>query len=64
MSEVTRFDLEQEILRCWTITNDLKVFAEMCSDSDQFNSLADNYEIHFEKLWKTFETLIQEGKIK
>lgn len=64
MSEVTRFDLEQEILRCWTITNDLKVFAEMQIESDKYSVLAENYEVHFEKLWKTFETLIKEGKLK
>ena len=64
MNEVTRFDLEQEILRCWTITNDLKTFSELSVGSDKYETLAENYEIHFEKLWKTFETLIAQGKIK
>ena len=59
-----RFDLEQEILRCWTITSDLKVFVEQNATPEAYSALAGVYDIYFDKLWNTFEQMIQDGKIK
>lgn len=58
-----RFDLEQDILRCWTIVDDLKKFSQQTASSDQYQALAVTYDVHFECLWKTFETMLRDGKI-
>ena len=58
-----RFDLEQEILECWKVTNDIEMFIEQGSSVEDFKTLTAYYEKKFDRLWSTFETLIQEGKI-
>lgn len=55
-----RFDLEQEILECWGITADLKTIAQVAPSTESYEALRTLYEIKFEKLWKTFETMISE----
>jgi hypothetical protein len=52
-----RFDLEQEILECWKILNDLK-------ENMEINNLIDYYEQKFQILWSTFEELVKKGFIK
>jgi hypothetical protein len=55
-----RFDLEQDILECWKVTNDIKLFEEQGGD---LNVLSKYYDQKFDRLWNTFEMLIKEGKI-
>ena len=55
-----RFDLEQEILECWRVTNDIKLFAEQGAD---LKILSDYYDQKFEKLWSTFESMCHNGKL-
>jgi hypothetical protein len=54
-----RFDLEQEILECWKVTNDIKLWVEQGAQPDDFTTLVDYYERKFERLWSTFETVIK-----
>jgi hypothetical protein len=69
--ELDRFNLEEEILRCWGVTSDLTVLNGAVLDSDISNDDISNiligiqklYQLKFEKLWKTFETLIANGTI-
>ena len=61
MSE--RFELEQEILECWKITNDLQMYIDQGAKIEDTKVLIDYYERKFDKLWNTFETLIHERKI-
>jgi hypothetical protein len=56
-----RFDLEQEILECWKVTNDIKLFAEQSGD---FSVLSQYYEQKFERLWSTFEHLVHTRAVK
>jgi hypothetical protein len=56
----TRFDLEQEILECWKVTTDIKMFAEQGGD---LKVLSAYYEQKFERLWNTFESLVHESKL-
>lgn len=56
----TRFDLEQEILECWKVTTDIKMFAEQGGD---LTVLSAYYEQKFERLWNTFESLVRESKL-
>ena len=55
-----RFDLEQEILECWRVTNDIKLFVEQGAD---LKVLSDYYDQKFEKLWATFESMCHNGKL-
>ena len=63
-----RFDFEQQIMSCWNITTDLKDLNEGVLESnlskDQISNalmgLEQLYQLRFEKLFRQFETLIQE----
>jgi len=55
-----RFDLEQDILECWKVTTDIKLFKEQGGD---MSVLCAYYDQKFERLWDTFELLIQKGKM-
>ena len=64
-----RFDLEHDIMNCWSVVDDSKLMAEMIVDTDMFKGLdpkhqdqlsnqltgmGELYEIRFQKLWHTF----------
>lgn len=54
----TRFDLEQQILEVWKVTNDIAMLVDQNADATSYNALIIMYEHRFEQLWKTFETLV------
>jgi len=64
------FDLEQDIMNCWNIVDDVKDTASYIGDSERFKDLsaehADKimnllqgiqhlYQMRFEKMWNTFD---------
>jgi hypothetical protein len=57
-------DLEQEVLRCWEVTQDLKLLAEVVNNgsdhTDTVKGIAQVYELRFEKAWNTYEYLVDE----
>jgi len=55
-----RFDLEQEILECWKVTTDIKLFVDQGAD---LSVLSQYYDQKFERLWNTFEQMIHDGKL-
>lgn len=55
-----RFDLEQEILECWKITDDIPLLEEQGATTADMVSLASVYEYKFQKLWNTFEKMCAE----
>lgn len=59
----TRFDLEQQILQCWQITDDIATLEQQGAGPADFTSLANVYEFKFSQLWETFEKLIAEKKL-
>ena len=59
-----RFDLEQDILRCWNITEDIRLFSSRGSTPEQMTALADYYDVYFESLFEQMESMIKEGKMK
>lgn len=72
---MTRFDLEQQIVDCWQVTNDLgALFEEVCEtewgklDQDMVSNillgLQQLYDIRFKKLFSSFEALVESGDIK
>jgi len=60
----SRFDLEQEILECWKVTNDINMLVDKDASAENFKVLANYYELKFDRLWDTFEILIQQENIK
>jgi hypothetical protein len=58
-----RFDLEQGIMQCWSMVDDVKLLAQRGASSADFESLAAVYQHKFEKLFAQFEAGIQERKI-
>ena len=66
-----RFDLEQEIMECWSITTDIENL-RIALDSSMTEDEVDNYllglraiyEVKFTKLFDTFAKLIQTQQIR
>lgn len=64
-----RFDLEQEILDCWHITDDLQTIMETDSlnlSDDVHNlllGLKTLYHLKFERTFATFENLVTQRKL-
>jgi hypothetical protein len=57
-----RFNLEQQILDCWKITDDIPMMEAQDANAADMTSLACVYEFKFRQLWETFEAMIAEGK--
>jgi hypothetical protein len=57
-------DLEQEVLRCWEVTQDLDLLArEYEHDDDICNrvlGIKHVYDMRFSKAWDTYEKLVKE----
>jgi uncharacterized protein YeeX (DUF496 family) len=66
-----RFDLEQQIMACWNITSDIDTLCEGVLESDMTTDQIANillgmkqlYELRFDKMFRTFEQLIQNRSI-
>jgi len=55
-----RFDLEQQILEAWKVTDDIRTVLAHGSEEDMaanFEALARLTDIRFEKLWYIFEQM-------
>ena len=61
-THVDRFDLEQQIMQCWSMVDDVKLFAEQGAPSDEFAALATVYHRKFETLFDTFELMLNSGQ--
>ena len=49
-----RFDLEQQILDCWQITQEIPMMESQGASASEMSSLACVYEYKFKRLWATF----------
>jgi hypothetical protein len=59
---VDRFDLEQQIMQCWSMVDDLKQFVEAGASTDELRALAKVYERKFDILFETFSTMVSENQ--
>lgn len=70
-----RFDLEEKIMNCWRVTDDIDMVATMISnahmkpqDQDKFMNvligMKELYNARFDALFSTFEILVSEGHFK
>jgi hypothetical protein len=75
MSEVNRdrFDLEQDIMNCWGVVDDIKELSRSKMDrrnmtEDEVNNyllgLETIYQVKFERLFETFEMLVRQNAFK
>ena len=64
-----RFDLEQNIMQCWNICEDIQLYIDQednLSEDDKANyliGLKQMYQMKFERLWSTFEVCIRKKQI-
>ena len=69
-----RFDLEQQISECWNVTSDIRQVCEYVLDaplepnredkiSNMLLGIEELYNLKFQKLFNTLETLIAEKKV-
>ncbi len=70
-NKVDRFTLEEKIMNCWQIVDDLKTVyrsEQLYKDEDDMQNvllgLFTLYQLKFEELFATYEKLVAEGKIK
>lgn len=65
MNEKNRFDLEQEIMDCWHVVDDLKTLSEQWEnvrEDEKLNiisGLSSLYQLKFVTLFNTFEQCIK-----
>ena len=59
-----RFDLEQQILDCWRITDEIPMMESQGANAADMTSLACVYEFKFKRLWETFEQMIADKQFK
>lgn len=61
-----RFDLEQQILECWKVTDDIRTVLQHGSEdmNQNFLALARLTDIRFEKLWYIFDQMCETRQFK
>lgn len=70
MQSSDRFDLEQLILRCWSITDDIDLIAKQLSSANvedtrsHLEGLKVLCNLRFEALFDLFETMVKERQIR
>jgi hypothetical protein len=67
-----RFDLEQQIMKCWNIVEEIQLLNENVLERDEMTKdeisnfllgLSTIYDLKFNKLFDQFGTMVQEKKI-
>ena len=56
-------DLEQEVLLCWGVTEDLKLLVNETSDEDMQNKILgiiQVYDMRFRAAWTSYEDVVSE----
>jgi hypothetical protein len=70
MEKIDRFTLEEQIMQCWGVTDDLDMIYHteaLYQDEDRMMNVLlgvqELYKIRFQRLFDTFEKMVHEGKI-
>ena len=58
-----RFDLEQSIMQCWNMVDDVKLLVRRGASPQDFDGVAQLYQHKFEELFAQFENGVYERKI-
>jgi hypothetical protein len=67
-----RFDLEQHIMKCWDVTNDIDLLNKNVLEKDMSTDQISNYllglktiyQCKFEEMFDIFEAIVEKGNIK
>ena len=59
-----RFDLEQGIMQCWNMIDDVKLLVKRGAPVEDFDGVSRLYQHKFEELFAQFENGVTEGKIQ
>jgi len=69
MEQIDRFTLEDQIMQCWGVTEDLDMIYHteaLYQDEDRMMNVLlgvqELYKIRFQRLFDTFEKAVHEGK--
>jgi hypothetical protein len=69
---VDRFDLEQQILECWKVTDEINLVYEAVMNKEEMTKddianlllgIKSLYDLKFDRTFTTFEELIKEKKL-
>ena len=70
MKQIDRFTLEDQIMQCWGVTDDIEMIyytEALYQDQDRMMNvllgLHELYNIRFQRMFDTFEKMVHEGKI-
>jgi hypothetical protein len=64
-----RFDLEQNIMQCWNVCDDIQLYLDMYDNMDEDQrinyliGLKQMYQMKFERTWNNFETCVHTKQI-
>jgi hypothetical protein len=64
-----RFDLEQNIMQCWNVCDDIQLYLDMHDNMDEDQrlnyliGLKQMYQMKFERCWDNFETVVRTREI-
>jgi hypothetical protein len=64
-----RFDLEQNIMQCWNVTDDIQLYLDMHDNMDEDQrmnyliGLKQMYQMKFERCWNSFEKCVSTRQI-
>lgn len=64
-----RFDLEQNILQCWNVCDDIQLYLDMHDNMDEDQKLnyliglKQMYQMKFERTWNNFEDCVRDKQI-
>jgi flagellin-specific chaperone FliS len=59
-----RFHLEEEIMKCWNIIDDLDIVLDSEDSDELVKSIQNLYEHKFQSLWNTFSEMVANGQFK
>jgi hypothetical protein len=64
-----RFDLEQNIMQCWNVCDDIQLYLDMYDNMDEDQrmnymiGLKQMYQMKFERTWANFEQCVSKRKL-
>jgi hypothetical protein len=64
-----RFDLEQNIMQCWNVCDDIQLYLDMHDKMDEDQrmnyliGLKQMYQMKFERCWDSFEQCVRTRQI-
>ena len=64
-----RFDLEQNIMQCWNVCDDIQLYLDMHDNMDEDQKLnyliglKQMYQMKFERCWNSFENCVRTRQI-